>query len=123
MSMFSISRPGLLAAVMTLSAAAAQAQMTPVGNWHTIDDKTGEIKSLVVITETDGVLTGRIDKLLRKGADQARLCTECSDDRKDKPVLGMTIMRGVKQNADDPAVYDAGHILDPNNGKTYRVRI
>ena len=122
MSMFSISRPGLLAAVMTLSAAAAQAQMTPVGNWHTIDDKTGEIKSLVVITETDGVLTGRIDKLLRKGADQARLCTECSDDRKDKPVLGMEIIRGARQVAGQ-AVWEGGKILDPDNGKNYTLRL
>ncbi|MDT7929726.1 MAG: DUF2147 domain-containing protein, partial [Tepidimonas sp.] len=75
----------------------AWAQMTPVGRWHTIDDQTNELKSEVVITEKDGVLTGRIDKLLRKGADPNRRCTACTDDRKDQPMVGLEIIRGVRK--------------------------
>ncbi len=112
-----------LASLLTLAAVSAFAQMSPVGLWKTIDDDTKKEKSLVRITESNGVFSGRIEKLLDPDTKQDAVCEKCSDDRKDKPVLGMTIMRGVKQNADDPAVYDAGHILDPNNGKTYRVRI
>jgi len=100
----------------------AAAQMSPVGNWHSFDEKTGELKSLIGISESGGVLTGRIDKLLRKDADQKKLCTECSDDRKDKPVLGMEIIRGAKK-VDGKEVWEGGKILDPENGKDYTLRL
>jgi uncharacterized protein (DUF2147 family) len=107
-----------LAAVSTL----ASAQMSPVGDWHTTDEKTGEIKSLIRINETGGVLNGRIEKLLRKEAKQDAVCTECSDDRKDKPMLGLEIIRGAKK-ADGKDVWEDGKILDPENGKTYGLRM
>ena len=69
-----------------------------------------------------GVLSGTIEKIF-DAAKQDSQCEKCTDERKDKPVLGMTIMRGVKQNDDDPDDNDAGHILDPNNGKTYKTRL
>jgi uncharacterized protein (DUF2147 family) len=111
--------PAALAAVLALP---AWAQMTPVGRWHTIDDQTKEVKSEVVISEQDGVLTGRIDKLLRKGADPNRRCTECTDDRKDQPILGMDIIRGVRK-VPGRDVWEGGSILDPETGKTYNVRL
>jgi uncharacterized protein (DUF2147 family) len=100
----------------------AWAQMTPVGRWHTIDDQTKELKSEVVITEKDGVLTGRIDKLLRKGADPNRRCTACTDDRKDQPMVGLEIIRGVRK-VEGKDVWEGGTILDPESGKTYNVRL
>lgn len=112
----------LAAIALVASAATAQAQMTPVGQWHSIDDKTGELKSLIVITDTDGVLNGRIDKLLRKEADQKGVCKECSDDRKDKPMLGLEIIRGAKQ-VEGKEVWEGGKILDPENGKEYTLRL
>ena len=112
-----------IAALLSLAAASALAQMSPVGVWKTIDDETKKEKSLVRITDSNGVFSGRIEKLLDPATKPDEVCEKCTDDRKDKPVLGMTIMRGVKQNVDDPTVYDTGHILDPNNGKSYRVRI
>ena len=75
----------------------AFAQMTPVGTWHTIDDNTKEIKSEIVITESGGIVSGKISKLLRKTADQNAKCTECSDDRKDKMMVGLEIIRGAKK--------------------------
>jgi uncharacterized protein (DUF2147 family) len=105
-----------------LFASIAHAQATPVGLWKTIDDETKQEKSFVRISESGGVYTGTIERLLDP-AKQAAVCDKCSDDRKDKPVLGMTIIKGVKQHGDDPAKWDGGEILDPNNGKTYRVRL
>ena len=70
-------RPLLFLACMGL-AGVAQAT-TPVGRWHTIDDKTGEIKSLVTIEDREGVLSGKVTQLLRKGADPAARCDKCSD--------------------------------------------
>lgn len=100
----------------------AMAQMTPVGNWHTIDDETKEIKSEVQIVDNGGVLTGKVTKLLRKGAKQDALCDKCSDDRKDKPVLGLEIIRGAKK-AEGKEVWEDGKILDPEKGSTYTLRL
>jgi len=69
-----------------------------------------------------GVLTGKVEKLLDPARQDAK-CDKCTDDRKDQPVLGMTLIKGVKQNADHPERWDGGEILDPNKGKTYKVRI
>jgi uncharacterized protein (DUF2147 family) len=116
-----IARSSLVIAALCIGAG-VQSQMTPVGNWHTIDDKTGEVKSLILVTETNGVISGRIDKLLRKDADQKGLCKECTDERKDKPMLGLEIIRGAKKVA-DKEVWEGGKILDPENGKEYTLRM
>lgn len=95
---------------------------SPVGQWHTIDDSTGEVKSLVVIVEQQGQVRGRVEKLLRKDADQNAKCEKCSDDRKNKPILGLEIIRGAKK-ASSKNVWEDGEILDPENGKTYGLRL
>lgn len=110
----------LIVALLGL-ASAAQAS-SPVGRWHTIDDKTGEVKSLVTIEDKSGVLSGRVSQLLRKGADPAARCDKCSDDRKGQTILGMEIIRGVKKASGDDH-WDGGEILDPEEGKLYRVRL
>ena len=111
----------ILSALLALGAS-AWAQMTPVGTWHTIDDKTGEVKSEVRITESGGVLSGRVEKLLRKGADQNAKCIDCEGDRMDKPVLGLEIIRGARKAAGKD-LWEDGRILDPENGREYRLRL
>lgn len=101
----------------------AHAQMTPAGLWKTIDDDSKKAKSLVRITESNGVFSGRIEKLLDPATDQKAVCDQCSDDRKDKPVLGLEILRGIKPGEADKTVYEGGTIVDPNNGKSYRARL
>jgi uncharacterized protein (DUF2147 family) len=112
-----------LAAALLIAAAAplAWAQATPVGLWKTIDDETKQEKSLVRITEASGVLGGKIERLLDPAKQESR-CDKCTDARKDQPVLGMIIIEGVKKNPDEPH-WDGGTILDPNNGKTYKLRL
>jgi uncharacterized protein (DUF2147 family) len=105
-----------------LGAQLAHAQATPVGLWKTIDDETKQEKSYVRISESGGAVSGKIEKLLDP-AKQDAVCDKCSDERKDKPVLGMTIIKNVKRDATDAARWDGGEILDPNNGKTYKVRL
>jgi uncharacterized protein (DUF2147 family) len=110
-----------LFATLLLSAAAgtAWAQATPAGLWKTIDDKTNAEKSLVRITEAAGVFTGKVEKILTDKADAK--CIECTDDRKGQPVQGMTILRGIKPDASDKGTWVGGDILDPNDGKIYKV--
>jgi uncharacterized protein (DUF2147 family) len=112
----------LLAAIALASAGAAFAQMTPVGVWQSIDDKTGEAKSQIRIAESGGVLNGRIEKLLRKEAKQDAVCDECTDDRRGKPLVGLEIIRGAKK-AEGKEVWEDGKILDPENGKSYTLRL
>ena len=93
-----------------------------MGHWHTLDEKTNEVKSQIQITESGGVVSGKIEKLLRKDAKQDAVCDECSDDRKGKPLLGLEIIRGAKKAA-DKNVWEDGKILDPENGKNYTLRL
>lgn len=105
-----------------LGAGAAFAQATPVGLWKTIDDDGKTEKSLVRITDSGGVLNGRIEKIFDPQRQDAK-CDKCSDARKDQPVLGMTILRNARQDADDKEIWTGGDILDPNNGRVYRTRL
>ncbi|MEY2619539.1 MAG: hypothetical protein RL522_2541 [Pseudomonadota bacterium] len=108
---------------LALSAAASTwAQMTPVGVWHSIDDKTGETKAEIRLTEVEGAVRGRIEKLLRKGADLNARCVDCEGDRKDQPVIGLEIIRGVRKLAGKD-VWEGGKILDPENGRDYALRL
>ena len=111
-----------IAGVLAAATGAVLAQATPVGLWKTIDDETKIEKSLVCITETGGVLNGKIKKLLDPASKQDAVCEKCSDERKDKPVLGMTLLRNARADAANE-VWEGGDILDPNNGKVYRLRL
>ena len=106
-----------------LLSAIAHAQATPAGLWKSVDDETKKEKSLIRITEAGGVFTGKLEKLLDPAVKADALCDKCTDDRKDKPLVGMTIIKGVKPHEGDKAMWDGGEILDPNNGKTYKVRL
>ena len=113
----------ILAATLGLVTSLALAQATPVGTWKTIDDATKKEKSLVRITESGGVLTGKIEKLLDPDTKPDAVCDKCTDDRKDKPILGLTIISGVKKSASADDLWDGGQILDPADGKIYKVRL
>ena len=112
----------LAAIAVCSSLGVACAQMTPVGVWHTINDKTKEISSEVHVVEVAGMLSGKIMKLLRKEAKQDAVCDECTDDRKGKPLLGLEIIRGANK-ADGREVWEDGKILDPENGKNYTLKL
>lgn len=107
---------------LLLAAPLAHADDTsPVGLWQTIDDATNKPTALIRITEQNGQLQGRIEKLiLAPGANPNPSCVACTGALKDQPVLGLTILSGLKK---DGASYSGGDILDPNNGKTYKSKL
>lgn len=109
----------VVAAAGAIGATSAVAQVTPVGVWRNVDDKTGEVKAEISIAENNGALVGRIEKALGKDAKPGATCDECSDDRKGKPMVGLDIIRGGKK-AESKDVWEGGKILDPENGKEYR---
>jgi uncharacterized protein (DUF2147 family) len=112
----------LAVATCTLAASFAWAQeASPVGVWKTIDDKTGKPKSLVRISESNGELHGRIEKLFREaGEDPNPKCDQCEGTLKDQPMLGMTILTGMKKDGKE---YNGGSILDPASGKVYKSKM
>ena len=96
------------------------AALTPVGLWKTIDEETNEAKSLVRISEQDGVLVGSVEKILNP-AKQDAICEECKGDKKNQPILGLKIIEGATDAGDGS--WQEGEILDPNNGKTYTLKL
>lgn len=107
----------LVFAAVALLSQAQTASLT--GRWKTVDDETGRVKSIVEITERDGKYFGQIVELFRlPDEDPNPHCTECDDDRKDQPALGMEIVRDMVQDGEE-AEWEDGTICDPKNGKVY----
>lgn len=110
---------------LVICAAIAQAQTadrkptasTPAGEWHTFGDGGGQPRAVVRITEAAGVYTGRILRSLVPGEDPDKLCSKCTDERKDKLLRGMAIITGMKPV---DGAYSGGEILDPDTGGIYR---
>ncbi len=110
---------------LLLSGAAAlvQAQVTPLGVWHSIDDATNKPKAVIRIsTNASGVMSGVVEKAINPDPKAEPNCVKCTDDRKDKPKVGMEIIRGGKK-VDGKDVWEEGKILDPDNGTDYRLRL
>jgi uncharacterized protein (DUF2147 family) len=107
----------LLTFILSLFSVMSFAQIE--GKWKTIDDETKQAKSIVEIyKKSDGKYYGKISQLLIKPANPN--CTECKDDRKNKPILGMEIIRGLKKDGNE---FTGGTITDPKTGKTYKCTI
>ena len=106
--------------MMALSVAATAADPV-VGRWKTIDGDTGRPKSIVEINQAaNGTLSGRIVELLNPSRPNPT-CDKCSDDRKNKPITGMEIIRGMK--AEGGGEYAGGTILKPDEGKIYKSKM
>ena len=112
---------GLTALVFAIGVLAAptpvQASDSPIGVWKTIDDETGETKSLVKIYENNGKIKGKVIKLLK---NPGATCDKCEGDEKGAPIKGMIIMWALEKDGDE---WSGGRIFDPKKGKTYRCKI
>jgi len=90
-----------------------------IGKWKTFDDKTGDAKSVVEIYEKDSKVYGKIIEILNPEKKNDK-CTKCSGQDKDKPLKGLTIIKGLKKDGKE---YSDGEILDPSSGKLYKCTI
>ncbi|MFZ6687934.1 DUF2147 domain-containing protein [Undibacterium sp. SXout11W] len=113
---------GLIAILFSIGLAPfAHAEDSPVGLWKNIDDKTGKPKALIRIIDNSGELQGKIERLfLEPDAEKNPKCDKCEGVNKDQPIIGMTILFGLKKDGDE---YTGGKILDPGNGKLYSSKI
>ena len=107
---------------LTIAAPAALAQMSPVGLWRSIDDRSGEARAEIRITELAGVVTGRIERRVAKESRPGEVCEECRDERRGKPLDGMEIIRNARK-AQDGEAWEGGRILDPESGREYTLRL
>jgi uncharacterized protein (DUF2147 family) len=92
---------------------------TVIGKWKTVDDETGIEKGIVEIFEKEGIFYGKIIEIF-ESQHKNKKCTLCQGENKDKPILGMTFIKGLKKNGSE---YTNGKIVDPKNGKTYKCYI
>ena len=91
---------------------------SPLGLWKTVDDKTGMPRAMVRIYLQDGKYFGRIEQSFTPGAE-TRVCSACTDDRKNQPIIGLLIIRNVALRDGE---YGGGDILDPDTGSVYRCK-
>ena len=115
-------KKALFGLALATASIAAMAQMTPAGLWKTIDDEGKTEKSLVRIQDAGGLVSGKVEKIFDPAKADAK-CEKCDGAKANQPVLGMQIIEGVRRDPDETAQWDGGLILDPNNGKTYKVRL
>lgn len=121
MRRFLYASTAVLGLCLTAQAAAAD-DMSPVGRWYTVSDKTGHQDGVVEITAVGDSLEGKIVKSIPDPDDDppVTICTKCDGPDKNKPVLGMTIMKGFHKDGDE---WDGGTILDPRSGDVYSAKM
>ncbi|WP_299181120.1 DUF2147 domain-containing protein [uncultured Aquimarina sp.] len=109
----------ILIIILLFLTSLVNAQSEIIGKWKTIDDNTGEPRSIVEIYKKGNKLFGRIDRILKE-SDRNQLCKECEGDDYNQPIEGMVIIKDLQKDGDE---YEDGTIMDPENGKVYKCKI
>jgi len=109
-----------LAAFLLACPSYALCQSSPAGLWKTFSDRNGQPDGLVRIVEVAGHYEATVQAVFSPPAPSANpLCELCPGELKDKPVVGLKIMRDLHPDGD---AY-AGEILDPDDGNVYRCTV
>jgi uncharacterized protein (DUF2147 family) len=92
---------------------------TVIGKWKTVDDETGQARSIVEVYEKSGKIYGKIIEILNPEKRNA-VCTKCTGKNKNVPILGLVILKDLVKDGDE---YNDGKILDPLKGEEYKCLI
>lgn len=105
-----------------LAASAVSAAESPLGQWKTVDEKSGKVKSVVEIYDQGGKLFGKIASLTEPNDENGKpkTCTKCTGADKDQPIVGLLIIKDLRLDGDR---YKGGTILDPEDGKIYKAEL
>ena len=106
----------LITLLLCITAMTSMQSQSVIGKWKTIDDATGEAKSIVEVFSKSGKIYAKVVDILDP-ANKNSVCKQCSGEDKNKPILGLTIIKGLSK---DGSEYNSGEILDPKNGKLYK---
>jgi uncharacterized protein (DUF2147 family) len=108
-----------LVAAALIGALPAVAAESLIGKWNTVDEKSGQVRSVVDVYDQGGKVFGKITGLTEPNDEQGKpkTCTKCQGDDKDKPVVGLVILKDLGASGDR---YKGGTILDPEDGKVYK---
>ena len=111
----------LVLAMLLGAHAVAPAAGSPVGQWRTVDEKSGKARSEIEIYEQGGKLFGKIKSVAQPNDSQGnpKICSKCTGDDKDKPIVGLVIIKDLVPQGDR---YN-GTIMDPDDGKVYKAEI
>lgn len=113
-------RSTILTAALAMLVGMATAAPSPEGVWRTIDDETGEARSLVEIEVVDGELQGHIREIIQSDLPEDEwFCTECEGEKQGQPFVGLRILEGLTWNEGDNE-WNGGTITDPANGREYQ---
>lgn len=116
-------RPLLISAMVLITTLTPALSATPgaTGYWRTVDDSSGEARSIVRIEDHHGELRGRIVRLIDP-PEPDPVCDRCSGDKHNAPVEGLEILWGFEENRPGRE-WTGGELLDPENGRVYRGRL
>jgi uncharacterized protein (DUF2147 family) len=106
-------------AVLLISSVIYAQNTGVIGKWKTVDDETGQAKSIVEIYEKSGKIYGRVMEIFDAN-HKKDLCNDCSGEDANKPILGLTIIKGLSKDGNE---YNSGEIMDPKNGRHYKCTI
>jgi len=93
-------RVGLCLLLVAASAHLALApDASPEGRWTTIDDRSGQVRSVVRVHIEDGELRGHVEKIVpRPGEEEDPVCTRVRGERRNQRVVGMQIFSGYRRD-------------------------
>ena len=89
--------------------------------WKQVDDKTGDVRSHITISESGGTYGGVISKVFpRPGEKPMPLCVKCTGALANAPIVGLPLLSGLRR---DGLSYSGGSIVDPESGTVYSVKM
>ncbi|RYY77987.1 MAG: DUF2147 domain-containing protein [Moraxellaceae bacterium] len=109
----------MILASLSLTTFANAADLT--GTWRTIDDKTGVVRAHIKMTkQADGGYIGTlVEDFPAAGETPLVTCNKCPAPYTNKPIIGLQILKGFREDPNHPNNFIDGKVLDPRSGHIY----